>query len=70
MTKAEMREAVERAMETYDRPVEKIEKVLCKNLLTKHSANYRAGSSKMRMGKNGNGKHIMSETRSKWSAFS
>jgi hypothetical protein len=70
MTKVEIRQAIELAMQTYDRPVEKIEKVLCENLLTKYSANYRAGSSQMRMGKNGNGKHAMSEARQKWTAFS
>lgn len=70
MSKSEMREAIERAMMSYDRPVEKVEKVLCENLLTKYSANYKAGTSKMRMGKNGSGKHAMSEARQNWLAFS
>jgi len=32
------------------------------NMFSKHSANYRAGSGKCRMGKNGSGKHRMTES--------
>ena len=70
MSKSEMRQAIENAMARYDRPVEKIEKVLGENLLNKYTANYRAGSGQLRLGKNSSGKHCMSEAGGKQKAFS
>jgi len=69
MTKAEMRDRVEEAMKSYNGSVTKSTKVLGKELLSKYTANYRAGSGRTRMGKNGSGKYRMTETRGLWSAF-
>lgn len=69
MTKSEMRVRVEEAMKSYNGSVTKSTKVLGKELLSKYTANYRAGSGRTRMGKNGSGKYSMTETRGHWSAF-
>lgn len=69
MTKSEMRVRVEEAMKSYNGSVTKSTKVLGKELLSKYTANYRAGSGRTRMGKNGSGKYCMTEKRGHWSVF-
>jgi hypothetical protein len=69
MTKSEMRMRIDAAMLSYNGVIERNEKVLGRELLSKVTANFRSGSGKNRMGKCGSGKHQMAERRANWTAF-
>lgn len=65
MTKAEMRKEIERAMAVFGGEIRRCEVVGGKELLSRYTANYRAGSGKSRLGKSGSGKYSMSESNAK-----
>jgi hypothetical protein len=68
MTKAEMREQIERAMSEFKGEIQRSEKVLGE--VKGYTANYRAGTGRSRLGKNGGGKYSMSETNARRSVWS
>lgn len=68
MTKAEMRKEIERAMSEFKGEIIRSEMV--GGEVKRYTANYRAGTGKSRLGKNGSGKYSMCESNARRSVWS